>query len=274
MQIVDSHVHIWTHDPRYPWAAEEEDIPAWNARAEDLIDTLKQHGVARAVLVQYIKYRWDNRYTAHALRAYPSWFRGVCRVDPRDPGSPDHLSYWTEQHGFRGVRLSPEADARGDWFEGPLMPPLFRRAEALRVPVLLLLGPSRLAGVARIFEYAPGAAIIIDHLAGCLQQDGLQLHRLLDLARFPGVYLKLGHIAQNSTQGFPWRDTHAFLEKIFQTFGARRIMWGSDWPFALKHMTYAQSLAYIASKNHLEEVQFLSQEEREWAAGKTASQFW
>ena len=90
------------------------------------------------MLVQYIGYRWDNTYVAQTLKANPNKFMAVCRVDPADPSAPDHLSYWTEVHGFHGVRLSPEPDSSGDWFTGPLMEPLFRRAAELEIPVLNL----------------------------------------------------------------------------------------------------------------------------------------
>ena len=39
---------------------------------------------------------------------------------------------WTEAHGFRGVRLSPSADASGDWFRGPLMDVTTAQAEVPR----------------------------------------------------------------------------------------------------------------------------------------------
>lgn len=269
MQIIDSHVHIWTHQPEFPWSAEEQDIPTVNAHPDDLIEQFRENGIERAVLVQYIKYRWDNRYAAHVMKTCPSLFMGVCRVDPQNPGSPDHLSYWTEEHGFHGVRLSPELDARGDWFTGPLMVPLFKRAADLNVPVIILTLPGRLDDLAKIIERVPDVNIVIDHLADCLDQPGVNIQKLLNFARFPRVFLKLGHNAQGSSQDYPWCDTHSALEKVFQQFGANRIMWGSDWPFSLRQMTYAQSLGYI--KN---EVKFLTPEEREWVTSKTALQIW
>jgi L-fuconolactonase len=269
MQIIDSHVHIWTHDLEYPWAIEEQDIPTSDAHPDDLIKELKSNGVERAVLVQYIKYRWDNRYVAHTMKKYPSLFLGVCRVNPESPDSADQLSYWTEEHGFRGVRLSPQPGGRGDWFSARLMVPLFLRASVLKVPIIILTKPDRLVDLAMILERVPEVNVVIDHLADCLNQPEEDLNKLLRLTRYPGVFLKIGHIPQNSSEKYPWRDTHRSLEKIFNHFGAERIMWGSDWPFCLSHMTYAQSLAYI-----FEGVNFITPAEREWVTSKTALQIW
>jgi L-fuconolactonase len=269
MQIIDSHVHIWTHEPQYPWAAEEQNIPSVDARADDLMKVLKRNGVERAVLVQYIKYRWDNHLVAHTLKTHPTLFMGVCRVDPENPDSPDQLSYWTEVHGFRGVRIGQQPDERKNWYSDSLMVPLFRRAAVLKIPVFILTKPDFLKDIARILNQVPDVDVVIDHLADCLNRDEATFEKLLGLARYPRLFLKLGHIAQNSSEGFPWRDTHFSLEKIFQSFGAQRIMWGSDWPFSLSHMSYEQSLAFIQ-----DQVEFLTPVEREWALGKTALQIW
>jgi L-fuconolactonase len=269
MKIIDSHVHIWTHDPNYHWATEEQDIPSSDAHPNDLIELMDKNLVERAVLVQYIKYRWDNRYVARILETYPSLFWGVCRVDPQDPNSPDQLSYWTKEHHFQGVRLSPLSDSKRDWFSSPLMVPLFKHAAALNVPVVILANHDRLTDLARIVEQVPDVTVVIDHLADCLNQPEPRLNLLLNLAKFPSVFLKLGHIPTFSSEEFPWSDTHQSLERIIRHFGVERVMWGSDWPFCLNQMTYAQSLGYV-----LEGVKFLTPAEREWVVGKTALQIW
>lgn len=132
-RIIDPHVHVWVNDPRYPWARETTNAPRRDATPEMLLELMKANGVERTVLVQYIGYRWDNRYVADTLKKYPQYFQGVARVNPLDREAPDHLSRLTEE-GFRGVRLSPAADASGDWIRGDLMPPLWKRAELLQVP--------------------------------------------------------------------------------------------------------------------------------------------
>src|SRR5437867_3890164 len=104
-RIVDSHVHVWKHDPKYPFARDAR-VPERDATPETLLGLMKENGVARTVIIQVIHYKYDNSYLADVLKKYPQYFRGVCRVDPLDPHAPDHLSRLTEQ-GFHGVRLSP-----------------------------------------------------------------------------------------------------------------------------------------------------------------------
>ena len=123
MRIIDPHVHVWKNDPQFPWAPETTHPPEDDATAETLLELMAANGVEKTVLVQVIHYRWDNRYAADALKRYPDTFMGVCRINPEDPDAPDHLSRWTEEDGFHGVRLSPSVGPDGDWFCGSLDAP-------------------------------------------------------------------------------------------------------------------------------------------------------
>jgi predicted TIM-barrel fold metal-dependent hydrolase len=234
-----------------------------------LLELMAAHGVAKTVLVQVIYYCWDNSYVAHALRLYPGSFMGVCRVNPNDPAAPDHLSHWTMEHGFHGVRLSPATDASGDWFAGPFMPPLFRRAEELGVPMLILTGPSRLADLARLLERYPDLDVVVDHMADCALDRPDDVQRLLDLAHYPRAYVKISHTWSISRQDYPWRDTYDLVKRVYQSFGGQRIMWATDWPVCLGRARYGQTLSVVR-----DEMPFISLEDREWVLSKTALKLW
>jgi len=269
MRIIDPHVHIWKNDPRYPWAKETTNPPAEDATPEMLLALMAANGVERTVLVQVIHYRWDNSYTADALKRYPDRFVGVCRVNPQDPAAPDHLSYWTEERGFHGVRLSPAGDASGDWFDGELVLPILRRAESLRVPLLVLTVPGRLPRLASLLERAPELDVVLDHMADPRLDHPEDLPPLLDLARYPRVHVKISHTWSISRGGYPWRDTHELVKRVYQAYGAQRVMWATDWPVCLRHAAYAQTLAVVR-----DEMDFIAPEDREWALGKTALKLW
>ena len=269
MQILDTHVHVWTHSSEFPWAADAIGLPVSDAHPEALLELMDQNGVAWAVLVHYIGYRWDNRYAAHARKRFSSRFTAVCRVNPTDVRAPDQLSYWTEVHGFRGVRFSPDPQDRNDWFSTSLMLPLFKRANELNVPVLILTQPSRLTDLAAILDRAPETTIVLDHMADCINGTDADREQLVSLARFPHVYLKMGHLPSKSSHELRKRETRGFLKSIHQIYGASRIMWGSDWPFCLSEKTYSEAVAQARDA-----MDFLTGEDLEWIYLKTALQIW
>lgn len=269
MRIIDPHVHVWQNDPAFPWATETVNPPEEDRTPEMLLALMEENGVEKTVIVQVIHYRWDNTYAAHVLQVYPDKFVGVCRVNPRESAAPDHLNFWVEEHGFQGVRLSPAADASGDWFASKMMNPLFRRAQSLNVPLLLLTRPGRLGDLAARLEKYPDLDVVIDHMADCHPDNPDEIQQLLDLARYPRVYVKISHTWAISRQSYPWSDTHDLVERVYQTYGADRIMWSTDWPVCLSNATYAQTLSSVR-----DEMGFFTPEDLAWVLGKTALRLW
>src|SRR5689334_18748704 len=60
-RILDPHVHVWKHDPAFPFAAGARP-PARDAAPETLLGLMKTNGVAKTVIIQVIHYRYDNRF--------------------------------------------------------------------------------------------------------------------------------------------------------------------------------------------------------------------
>ncbi len=266
---IDSHVHVWKHDPRFPWAPETKNPPAEDATAEKLLGLMKANGVDKTVIIQVIYYRWDNRYLASVLKTYPQYFRGVARVNPEDPAAPDHLSRLTEEDGFHGVRISPSGEAAGDWIRGPLMPPLWKRCQDLKVPMTVLAPVTRMPDVARLVDHYPDLTVVIDHMADCPLNEPEELKKLLALQRFPKVYVKISHSWSLSSQPYPYLDSQRQIKTLYDTFGPQRLMAGTDWPLVEKYCTYGQAIDIARKK-----IEFFNAEDRRWICGLTANQVW
>lgn len=267
-RIIDPHVHVWKHDPRFPFAAGAR-VPERDATPEMLLEHMKSNGVAKTVIIQVIHYRYDNSYLASVLKQYPGEFLGVCRVDPLDPAAPDHLSRIHEQKGFRGVRLSPAADASGDWFRGPLMGPLWKRCRKLRVPMTLLAPIGRMPDAALLIERNPGLTVVIDHMADCPVDRPRELDKLIALARYPRVFVKVSHTWSLSKQKYPWRDAQELVKRLYDSFGPRRLMWATDWPIVENYATYREALSVVR-----DEMAFLTADDKSWMLGKTIERVW
>jgi predicted TIM-barrel fold metal-dependent hydrolase len=221
-RIIDPHVHVWKHDPRFPFAQGAR-VPERDATPETLLGLMKANGVSKTVIIQVIHYRYDNAYLASVLKQYPGTFLGVCRVDPLNSAAPDHLSKLTEQ-GFRGVRISPSGDASGDWIRGPLMPPLWKRCGQLKVPMTVLAPITRMPDVGVLLEKMPDLTVVIDHMADCPVDRPAELEKLIALERYPNVFVKISHTWSISKQPYPWLDAQEYVKRLYQAFGPQRLM--------------------------------------------------
>jgi predicted TIM-barrel fold metal-dependent hydrolase len=266
-RIIDPHVHVWKHDAQYPFA-QGANVPARDATPEMLLDLMKANGVARTVLIQVIHYRYDNSYLASVLKRYSGTFQGVCRVDPLDAAAPDQLSKLTQQ-GFRGVRISPAANASGDWFNGPLMPPLWKRCYDLKVPITVLAPIQRMPAAAVLLEKVPELTVVIDHMADCPVDQPSELEKLIALKRYPNVFVKISHTWSLSKQPYPWLDAQEHVKRLYHAFGPQRLMWATDWPIVEDRATYAQALRVVR-----DDMSFLNAEDRRWMLSGTIERVW
>lgn len=267
-RIVDAQIHVWINDPRYPWSADAKTPPAEDRTPAMALKIMKANGVERTVIAQYIGYKWDNRYCLDSIRKYAPYFRGVCRVDPTDPAAPDQLSNLTEQ-GFHGVRISPAADASGDWISGEFMPPLWKRAQSLKIPMQVYAPITRMRDLVALIERCPDLTVVIDHMADCPADRPHELEKLIALARYPGVFVKISHTWSISRQPYPWLDAQEYVKRLHATFGPQRLMWASDWPVSLAWTTYDRTLSVVR-----DEMKFLNAGDKAWILGKTAQQVW
>jgi predicted TIM-barrel fold metal-dependent hydrolase len=269
-RIVDPHVHVWKNDPRYPWPPDLKSPPKDDALPENLLQLMQEHGVEKTVIVHVIHYRWDCRYAADAVRAQRDKFMGVCRIDPESRQPASDLDHWVAQ-GFHGVRLSPGADKSGDWINDVAqMDAIWNRAAELKIPMCVLCPISRIPDVEKVVErHDERLDVCIDHMADSPIDQPDELAKLLRLARYPRVYVKLSHLWSLSKQEYPYRDTHDQVHRLYDAFGPRRLMWGTDWPGIDDYCGYGRALAL-----YRDEIKFFNDDDRKWILGETALRLW
>jgi len=265
--MIDSHVHVFKHDAKFPFA-EGARPPAEDATPEMLLELMRANRIARTVIVQVIHYRWDNSFLAGVLKRYPGLFMGVCRVNPQDPAAPDHLSQLT-QDGFHGVRLSPATTVDGDWIRGSLMAPLWRRCAELKVPMTILAPATRLPDLVPLIEANPELNVVIDHMADCPLDRPDLLKMLLDLARYPSVFVKISGMWTVSKLAYPYLDAQEQVKRIHAHFGAQRLMWATNWPVSLQQLPYARIVELYRDRLNI-----FSPEDREEILSKTVQRVW
>jgi L-fuconolactonase len=269
-RIVDSNVHVWKNDPAYPWATDLKDPPKQDALPSALLGLMQTHKVDQTIIVHVIYYRWDCRYAAAAVREHPDKFMGVCRVDPQSPTAAADVDHWVAE-GLRGVRLSPGPGRAGDWIgDRRQMDLICGRSAELGIPLCVLCSTSRLPDVERVIERQRDRLdVCIDHMADCPIGQPEELKKLLALARYPRVFVKLSHLWSLSRQEYPYRDTHDQVRRLYDAFGPQRLMWGTDWPGVEEYCGYGRALALFR-----DEIKFFTDEDRKWILGGTALRLW
>lgn len=92
----------------------------------------------------------------------------------------------------------------------------------------------------------PGLRLVMDHLPR-LEMTTQSERDLRDLAKRPDVYVKVSGVLRTINGGVP-KDLATYkprLDKLFDIFGADRVVYGSDWPHSDNWGLYHEGLAVV-----------------------------
>lgn len=262
-RIVDAHVHVWP-------GAHPEAAATWRRPhlARELLATLATAGVDAAVQVTPSPEGWDNDYGLAAAAKHPELLGVFGRIDPEAPEPEERLARWMRRRGAAGVRLAFFGLREANRGELSALEPFWAAAERLSVPISLF-APDSLREVPGVLERHRRLRLIVDHMGlgvypGC--PDPLSgLGMLGELAPFEQVRVKVSGLCEVSAERFPFTDVHEHLARAVETFGAERLIWGSNHPVVLAHCSYAEALGYLRACD------FLSPEDLRWMLSATLS---
>ena len=240
--IIDSHTHvIATDNERYPTGPIGGRQSDWSIEhpvdVGGLLRALDDAGIDRAVAVQASTvYGHDNSYLADSVRAHPDRLIGVYSVDAVADDAVDRIQHWQDQGlaGFRLFTTGTTMPGQADWLGHPDSYPAWEYAEAHDIPVCLQMTIGGIPALRRTLESFPRTRVVLDHCARPDLSDGAPYgaaKQLFELAEFAGVHLKLTHRAI-SAAGQGSSTVEDFLAALLESYGAARLMWGSNFPAA------------------------------------------
>jgi predicted TIM-barrel fold metal-dependent hydrolase len=213
-------------------------------------------------------YRFDNSYMLDCIRDHPGMFSGVGIVDAAAP-SPDQAMKALARRGVKGFRIVPGSSPQS-WLDTEGMETMWKTGAKEKLAMCPLIGPDSLPSVDRMCRKHPETPVVIDHLAR-IGADGTirdsDVASLCRLAEHKNVKVKVSAFYALGRKQPPYKDLVPLIRRIFDCYGAKRLMWASDSPFQVVNgHSYEASIALVR-----EGLDFISAEERDWLLGRTAA---
>ena len=273
MLITDAQVHIWLENSAArPWRAGEKAHREKALEADELLREMDTAGVDRAVLVPPFLDGERNDLVLDAARAHPDRFAAMGRLDLEDPASRDRIATWRDQPGMLGFRYSFHrpaiaallAEQRVDW--------LWEESQKAGVPIMVHVAHDVLHHVDRVAERYPRLKLILCHMSLPMRKKDEAAFRdfdkLLALAKRPNVGVKVSAIPCYTDEPYPYRTTHPYVRRVYDTFGPKRMFWGSDLSRMPATTTYRQTVTMFT-----EEMPWIPPGDLEWIMGKGLSEW-
>jgi L-fuconolactonase len=271
---IDAHQHFWIYSrSEYEWIDESMAAIRRDFLPADLEPELERNEFEGSVAVQTRQTLEETRWLLDLADRSSKILGVVGWVDLCAPDVRSQLSVFARNPKLVGIRhiVQSEPDdrflLRQDFLRGIAL------LEEFDLAYDILIYTKHLPVAAEFVERFPRQRFVLDHLAKPpiksreIESWAAGIRRL---AAFPNVFCKLsGLVTEANWQHWKPEDMTPYLDIAFETFGASRLMTGSDWPVCLVAGSYSRTLDVV--KNYLRDH---TAEAREAVLGGNARRFW
>ena len=246
---IDAHQHFWRlSNPFCDWPTAAEDRIYADFEPAHLEPQLAANDIAGSVLVQAAPsvaetfYLLEIAQETSFVRAVVGW------IDFASPSALSDLEALARHPLLRGIRPMLQSIPDPAWMLDPAFDGIYRRLAELGLCFDALITPAHLDLLPVLAGRNPELSIVIDHAAKPAIRDGQQAYdywapRIARLGDFPNVSCKLSGLLTEARPGATLMDIRPYLDCLYETFGPKRLLWGSDWPVLLLEADYGRWLS-------------------------------
>jgi L-fuconolactonase len=272
---IDAHHHVWDLDVRdQPWTAE---LPALRRsfNIDNLAPELASAGIEATVVVQTITTPDETPELLDLAAASPLIAGVVGWVDLEARDIEHRISALRELPGGNalvGIRHQVQGEPDLDWLTRPAVLRGLAEVATAGLSYDLLVTPDQLPAAIAAARQLPELRFILDHAGkpriaqGKLEPwSGL----VTSLAALSNVATKLSGLTTEAGANWTVGSLAPYVDVLLTSFGASRIMFGSDWPVSLLAASYSET---VDVTEHL--LRGVSVSDREAIFGATAVEWY
>jgi predicted TIM-barrel fold metal-dependent hydrolase len=231
MLIVDSQIHLWENGKMSP---HHRQVPTYSI--DDALAEMASAGVDAAVIHPPSSLgEAVNKLAVKAVRMHPDKFCILGHFDLLSPFREDIVARWRERPGMLGFRFTFNQPHQKAWWTDGSLDWFWAACQKGGLNVGLLASGNNMAALAKIAGRHPRLKLHIDHIGRGGGGKGVtddavfaDLKDMLALAKYPNIAVKLSGAPSYSSQPYPYKNIHRYLQQIIETFGSDRCFWGTD----------------------------------------------
>ncbi len=271
---IDSHQHFWNYSPEaHAWIDDSMAALKRDFLPEHLKAELEKEGFEGSVAVQASQTLEETQWLLGLAEKF-SYIKGVVGwVDLRSPEARRQLQKFASRSKFKGVRHVAQSEPDDRFLVGKDFLEGIKALEEFHLTYDILVFPRQLPAAIELARRFPRQPFVLDHIAKPEIKAGKMSpwrENIRELAQNPNVYCKLsGMVTEADWKGWKPEDFKPYLDVIFEAFGPKRLLFGSDWPVCLLAGNYA-SVKKIAE----DYLAGFSREDREAIMGGNAERFY
>ncbi|HEY2818550.1 MAG TPA: amidohydrolase family protein [Casimicrobiaceae bacterium] len=232
---VDAHHHVWSlARGDYAWLTPSLAPIYRDFSLADLMPLAQGAGIVTSVLVQAAPTIAETKFLLDVAHNSDGFVRGVVGwVDLAAPDAVAMIESLALDPLFKSVRPMLQEIPDESWILRDDVQHTLSQLPSLGVRFDALVKPAQLAALIVMIERNPDLDVVIDHGAKPAISTGAWrpwADQIRLIATSPRVHCKLSGLATEAASNWTVETLRPYVEHLFDCFGARRMLWGSDWP--------------------------------------------
>lgn len=251
MLKIDAHQHFWVFDPvRDSWINDEMKVIQRDFLPPELAFVLRENGIDGCVAVQADQSEEQNAFLLGLTEGH-DFIKGIVGwVDLQADNIEERLEHYSHTKLMKGFRHVLQGEAN----RALMLEPAFKRGISLLhkygFTYDILIFPDQLKFANKLAKEFPEQKFVLDHIAKPYIKDGKidsWSAEIEQLAACPNVYCKVSGMVTEA-DWYNWTNAtfKCYLDVVFNAFGTKRIMFGSDWPVCLVAGDYTDVKAIVS----------------------------
>lgn len=232
---IDAHQHFWIFDPiRDSWINDEMAAIRKDFLPKNLKPILQENGFDGCVAVQADQTEAQNDFLLDFAQDF-DFIKGIVGwVDLQGLDVEERLAYYAKYPKMKGFRHVLQGEIERDL----MLKPAFMNGISLLAKYNftydILIFTDQIKYAEEMVNAFPNQKFIIDHLAKPdIKNQNISAWRkdIKAIAKHENTFCKVsGMVTEADYNNWKQEDFTAYLDVVFECFGTKRLLYGSDWP--------------------------------------------
>ncbi len=246
---IDAHLHVWDLAVRdQPWTRA---VPSLRRSFgfDDVRAQLTASGVCGVVLVQTVTVAGETPELLALAQRQREILGVVGWVDLTAPDCADRIAELRAGPGggrLVGVRHQVQAEPDPRWLLRADVARGLAKVAGAGLVYELVVTSAQLPAAVELVRRLPSSRFVLDHAGNpdiSAGADSLWRGPMTALAELPNVDVKLSGLLTRAGEGPLSTQLRPYADTVLHLFGARRVMFGSDWPVSTLRAPYREVVA-------------------------------
>jgi L-fuconolactonase len=247
---IDSHQHFWKFDPvRDSWIDNSMAAIQHDFMPKDLKPILTKYGIDGCIAVQADQSEAETKFLLE-LAETNDFIKGVVGwVDLQANDIGKRLEYFSQFKKLKGFRHVLQGETDRALMLNPQFAHGISALKAHDYTYDILIFPDQLGYTYQFVKTFGGHRFVIDHIAKPdIKNKNIEkwAKGIKAIAKHENVWCKVsGMVTEADWNNWLLSDFEPYLDVIFEAFGTKRLMFGSDWPVCNVAGGYQQVLSVV-----------------------------